>query len=763
MVSRPSPVAKTAIKSIKRLFKRGLEGDLTVGKPVKPTFLQRLTAAAGFVLRGTGVPAQWFNRAGDQEARSNQLAQPFANSVWVMAAVKKVSGPISAVELCQINEQDQELEDPRLEAFWKAPALNADGSRMRQSDFLELCASWLCLAGEVFLILDDSWSLPFPELAPFGGYTPLVIGRPDRMRPLKNGTRLAAWEFTDATGARTTLRLEQVIQIKLFNPYDDLRGLGPLQAALIAAGGDYAAGVFAKNTADANGDQGVFIIAKNGVPDDIQREQIINQLREKRSAQQRGIFRPAFLTGDITIEDPKVRSVDVGFISQRVEARKEIAIAFGVPPSFFDPVASYSVGAASDRYILIEETCKPLGAKICGGLARIAERLVESPITCELDWDDHSVMQQVRRERIDSGIKLWNTGMPMSEVSDYLNLDLPEFPGWEVGYLPFSVAPVSASGETMPAPATDPALAEEEVALPNPVQEAIQALRGQPVAVRSEKSKVLWASHIATRRKTVKLMHAKVSKVLFEFRTSTLARLELIEINKSTAAQRSFVDLIFDPTAFGQRLVAQLTNPLTATLQLAGNELRSEIGLDDAWQMPPQKAKDYVAGRTSPLEKVGAEVRSQLNTALNEGLDAGESTKELAARVRAKFSDLSAYEAERVARTEVNMAYNDARHDAMKGAGIQYKAWLSSHGPHVRPSHAAAELAYIDSPIPVDEAFRVGGEELMFPGDDSLGASAGNIINCQCIQLAAEKTGEDEKSSTYQVHGFGSLTVKEIE
>jgi uncharacterized protein with gpF-like domain len=73
----------------------------------------------------------------------------------------------------------------------------------------------------------------------------------------------------------------------------------------------------------------------------------------------------------------------------------------------------------------------------------------------------------------------------------------------------------------------------------------------------------------------------------------------------------------------------------------------------------------------------------------------------------------------------------------MKGVGIQYKSWLSSHGPNVRPAHASAEVRYELDPIPVNEPFIVMGERLMYPGDDA--GSPGNVINCQCITLAAQK------------------------
>src|SRR5262249_55855912 len=111
--------------------------------------------------------------------------------------------------------------------------------------------------------------------------------------------------------------------------------------------------------------------------------------------------------------------------------------------------------------------------------------------------------------------------------------------------------------------------------------------------------------------------------------------------------------------------------------------------------------------------------------------------------------------------TETNITYNTARHDALTDSGIEYKSWLSSHGPKVRPGHEAAEEYYIDDPIPIDEPFIVeaGGEteRLMFPRDHSLRARPANIINCQCIQLAATKEESDDKGTWFKLIGAGRM------
>jgi hypothetical protein len=46
----------------------------------------------------------------------------------------------------------------------------------------------------------------------------------------------------------------------------------------------------------------------------------------------------------------------------------------------------------------------------------------------------------------------------------------------------------------------------------------------------------------------------------------------------------------------------------------------------------------------------------------------------------------------------------------------------------VRPEHAAADG---QEQLAINP-FLVGGEQLNRPGDTSLGASAGNVINCRC-------------------------------
>lgn len=56
------------------------------------------------------------------------------------------------------------------------------------------------------------------------------------------------------------------------------------------------------------------------------------------------------------------------------------------------------------------------------------------------------------------------------------------------------------------------------------------------------------------------------------------------------------------------------------------------------------------------------------------------------------------------------------------------KEWVSVGDSRVREAHLSAD----GQQRKINQPFDVGGEQLSYPGDASLGATAGNIINCRC-------------------------------
>ena len=741
---QPSLVSRQEFAGLERLaaqgmIQKGIGSDALVG-----------TQGIG----GQGVPAFWFARAVEGGSGAETLSMPFATSVWVQRAIKIISGPIAGVDLLfssagaktsskarkrkAVGSDDAgTLNLPEVSAWLRHPMRG-----FSWSDFVEASIGWLKMQ-ECFWVLDDSTLVPFPGART--EFPPVVIARPDRMRAVIAGGQLTGWVFTPPSGRAVALLPEQVIQLRYPNPYDDFRGLGEYPSAANAAEADWLAGKFSRNLMANNGDLGGIVIAKSGVPSDPQREQIIMDLRAKRAAQLRGELRYTFMTGDIDIKDPKITSVDAGFLGQRAGNRAEIANAFGVPPSMFEQAASYSIGSASDYYRLISDTCIPTGKKFCDALGLLITKLTGQAVECEFDWDDHPVMQAVRRERFDTVAKLWSTGMPMKDISDVLGLDLPRFAGDDVGFVAISVTPIGQAQEPPPNPTTSPEFSEP-TALASPVPPEVKALAGllrakmgsgvmQKAATKGRNAK-LWEHHMRQRSGTVKQFEGKTSRLLNQYRAVALRKLQEHGASaKAMTAKAGPIEMIFDAARFGAELHASFRGIYDSALQSGADQVTGEVGADP-WQFPPQKALEFITGRTTSVQGCGETVRSQLNTTLSEGYEAGEGMDDLMGRVRACFNNLLKHEVRRIAMTETGMTFNFSRHEAMSAAGIRYKSWLSSHGPTVRPTHMDAEERYESDPIPINEPFEVGGEQLMHPGDPD--GSPENIINCQCIELAVK-------------------------
>lgn len=101
------------------------------------------------------------------------------------------------------------------------------------------------------------------------------------------------------------------------------------------------------------------------------------------------------------------------------------------------------------------------------------------------------------------------------------------------------------------------------------------------------------------------------------------------------------------------------------------------------------------------------------------------------------------YRGDQVAITETTQAFNRAEYQAHKQAITEgaltpdaiTKHWDSLGDTHVRHTHAAMDKKYSEVGIAIDEPFvSPSGAKLLYPGDQSLGAPAREIVGCRCRQ-----------------------------
>ena len=609
--------------------------------------------------------------------------------------------------------------------------------------------------------MDDTW------LSPSARKSPLILARPDRMEEVldRGDGKLLGWRFKDGYGEYQTLIPEQVIHHKLFNPHHDIRGLAPWYAAKVAAEADYASGVFARNLSENNGDRGPFVFS-DGAPSKEQIEQISQVLREKRTLNRRGDFRPTFIAAPgVKVENPDVQAVDSAFVAQRLESRHEVFIAFGVPPSMASVTATYSIGSASDRFILIEETCMPLADRIAEGVEMVSKKFTQqaSTLYAKFDFSEHSTMQQARSERFTLAISGVKEGMPWKTANDYLQLGLPKFPGWELARVSHRMPVLNQSSPPEQPVETDPVEDQDEEKSDSFAElkelfkcqhhhapgesckkDAAEMQDGDTVTPRDPARIKMWEDLVRRRAVWVKRFESRFNRHLMLARAETLSKLEANFEARSAEGditKAGALDLIFDIGRFIANFTSGLAEVSTQAIETAGQELwEDELGRDpddDPLTMASAEVLTVVQGRQNHLSGAGVDIWNEVRDEIGNAIEDGSTLDEITDRVRTSFNGISSTRARTIAVTEVTAAYEGGRQLTLREAGVEYKEWLTSGDGRVRASHEAAD----GQTVKIDEEFRIGDARLLYPG--VAGGPAAEVINCRCMMLAGEEPEEE--------------------
>ena len=126
---------------------------------------------------------------------------------------------------------------------------------------------------------------------------------------------------------------------------------------------------------------------------------------------------------------------------------------------------------------------------------------------------------------------------------------------------------------------------------------------------------------------------------------------------------------------------------------------------------------------------------------VTQGILQGESIDKMARKIMDNIETMERESAVRAARTAITAAENAGRQagrEELESKGvIVKKRWIAMDDHRSRIHNGVKIHVEADGRIVMnDMPFEVGGEYLMFPGDQSHGASGWNIYNCRCTATA---------------------------
>ncbi|HWQ92217.1 MAG TPA: phage portal protein [Clostridia bacterium] len=387
-----------------------------------------------------GLGAMWPDATG-----APVLSNAYQQVVWVYRAINALAEQVANIPFrfsTAAASGEKIINSGPLVEFYNRPH-----PQINKFQYWELRVIWLMLRGECFRV---------PVYDHAGRVSSVVLLDPARFQELIEDNELRGWRYVDHSRntplSSQVFLPEEVWHEKLPNPFDFWRGMPPLAVAATAAGTDYAAALHMRGIMENNGDAGLILRTSEQL-DPEQREQLLAALRD-RKRRAGTADRPVLLWGGAEVVAPKLSSSDMQFLANRKFSCTEICAAFGVPEEIITSTnaAKYDVMAGA-RLNFIENRVVPLCRRL-EAEEEITIKSIDPKARGWFDVEDHPVLAQARRDRLEAAKTGFEMGVPFNELNRSFDLGFKPLPWGDKGYVPSAMTPANAP--VQPAPTDNP-------------------------------------------------------------------------------------------------------------------------------------------------------------------------------------------------------------------------------------------------------------------------------------------------------------------
>jgi HK97 family phage portal protein len=255
-------------------------------------------------------------------AGAEQQMRAMGSVSTVFSIVNRTSNATAAVEWKLYRKAKSGNKADRVEVTSHAALdlWNKPNPYMPRQEFVESGQQHIDLTGEGWLVVYRVPGIDIPlELWPV---------RPDRMQPVPDAENfLAGYIYTGPDGERVPLELNQVIQLRMPNPLDPYRGMGPVQTLLSDLDATRYSAEWNRNFFLNSAEPGGIIEVEDRL-DDVE----FDEMRDRWNEQHRGVanaHRVAILERGKWV-DRKFSQRDMQFVELRNVGREIIREAFGI-------------------------------------------------------------------------------------------------------------------------------------------------------------------------------------------------------------------------------------------------------------------------------------------------------------------------------------------------------------------------------------------------------------------------------------------------
>jgi HK97 family phage portal protein len=651
--------------------------------------------------------AQWRFQKADRK-----LQRPYTQLPIVYAAINAKAKRIARTPIVFYRAGSDRTVDshPAIERFRKPSPM------LTRALFLQALVINKDMSGEWFVYKDQDLQRGVPRnlwVYPRGVYEPMQL----------NNT-FQGWEVRPSGKTPFRATNDEVIFDRYYHPFDEVRGLSPLEAAWIGLDTEYEArrynNYFFKN--DATPGQ---TYTTDSMLTDEQYERLKRDLIDDMEGVEHS-HSAKLLDNGLKPVTASLSQKDAQFIEQMGLTLHDICAVFGVDPAVigFEAESKYASAKEARRYFWTDTLIPEMRS--------IEERLNDGffrqyDIEMSFDTQNIEALAYTVVERVEAAEKLVGMGFSPNEVNERLDLGFEERPERdEIRQPPQPMqleAPKTEGKEYVIGADNAPAEGDVNTAEAN---KAYRAKRWKEVTDKVNPT-------IGNLRKQLRTyFHDVEGKILREL-------FKQIGENAITKDIQEEVDV----AVIGAAVNADKLERIVTDFITQGGKVGYESIVQQSFDVVPANVMQYVKTRGGRIKEVAENARldiqqsvqDAIEEAINEGMSEQAAADLLTEKLKGKMKQLDR-RTRTIARTEVHSAFSAGRQEAMAETKPDKKLWISARDSNVRDSHEHLD----GQQVGWQEKFKGFHGSLQYPLDPS--APPEEVINCRCIVEPVYEDGD---------------------
>jgi HK97 family phage portal protein len=379
-----------------------------------------------------------------QVVGGNKVTDPYASNPWVRGAIESIAMNISGTPIMWMNSRDQ-VASPQDSAKWDR-LFQKPNDQMGLQQLIEATLIHLLLWGECMWVLDRKEPTAIPAgIIPYAGpmFEPII----------NTASKIVGWKYDTSDGKTIPFNTWEVVFFKMYNPYDPIRGLSPIQAAQLGIDQDNMASQYNKAFFMNSALPGGVIEIDEELSDET-----FNRMKQQFQDHHGGVNKAhmmAILEGGAKYKQLVPSQKDMEFLQQKHWNRDEILACYKVPKlelGVWEGV-NFAVAKVQSREFWVKTLVPKMRLLEHIMWAQLFSLTSTGNIYLKFDVSKVDALQAEVNEKIDMAFKLWQMGASLNEMIDRFELNIPKTDAGNARFVTNNVFPIDDNGKLLPLPA----------------------------------------------------------------------------------------------------------------------------------------------------------------------------------------------------------------------------------------------------------------------------------------------------------------------